>query len=127
MMLRPVPTPGYPQTGVREALAASLQDRLWQYVLTFWANQDVEVDALRIAAKVDGLDVARLEEDAASVRITQALSRVRDRASRARAPVPSLYVDPEGKGPSDVQRVALTSEAAVLRAIGTAVSAAGPP
>lgn len=105
LQLRPVTTPGYPAHGLREAFAASLQNRLWNYTLLFWEAASYEVDPHAIAAGVPGLDVRRLDADRADPRIAAAIQRAADRAKRRRARPPALFLDPPGSGSSDVVEV----------------------
>ena len=72
----------------RAAGAASLQDRLWQFVDLFYANQGGENSGyvrgkfLRRVTTAAGLDVARVGRDAASPQVAQLLAEAKSEASR---------------------------------------------
>jgi hypothetical protein len=117
IVLRPVTTPGYPESGVRETFAASLQGRGWQFVLAFLARGTRTIDPYEIARTVPGLDVGRLQRDARSPRVAAAVTRAAERRSERDADVPSAYFDPPGRGDSDLRRIRLRSGDALLRSI----------
>jgi hypothetical protein len=131
VIARPVTTPRSPQLGLREAFAATLQDRLWHFLLLFDANSDVTLEPLRVARMVPGLDVERLRRDVRSPRVARAAERAEERRARIDAAVPSLYVDPAGRGAADVRRVNLGQPRdamleQIVRAVEGAADAPGP-
>ena len=127
LVMRPVSTPGYPSFDLPEiALAAGMQDRLWNYMMTFWENQEVVTDPFRIAGAVEGLDVERLRADAESERVVAAADRAASRAEARDAEVPSLYFDPPGRGAADVEEIPLDDPVAASRTLNTLLAADDP-
>ena len=112
LQLRLVNTPGMKPVALREAMAASLQDRLWNFLILFDANAEATVDPVRVAGAIPGVDAERLQRDAGSSRVTAAIRKARRRAKKLGAPVPSFWFDPAGNDGRDVKRFHLSGEAA---------------
>jgi protein-disulfide isomerase len=75
--------------GARAAVAAGLQDRMWQFAEVFYRNQGVENSGYvdeefihDVAAAVPGLDAERLMRDSASARVQRVVAANESRARR---------------------------------------------
>ena len=90
--------------GARMAVAAGLQDRQWQFVEAFFAEQGAEnsgyaTDAFlrERAAEVQGLDAERMEADSAGPEVTRALETSQAAATAAKVEsTPSFRVGRRG-------------------------------
>ena len=104
---------------MRIALAAGKQDKLWEVVGLFYANQgdensgwvtDAKVD--EILAQVPGLDAAKVKRDAQSAAITEELKQVSAEASQNGVRgTPSFFIARGVNQPYAVQVTALTPDA----------------
>jgi protein-disulfide isomerase len=90
----------------RAAGAAALQNRLWQFVDIFYANQGDENSGyvrgkfLRGVAAAASLDVARVGRDAASPQVAQLLAQAKSEASRfGIKSTPSFVLAASGRQP----------------------------
>ena len=116
------------ERGLRAALAASLQDRMWELTEVLYANQGAENDGwlsqelVEAAARsIPGVDVPRLVDDMESETVSSVVERhAAEAAERGVDSTPTLLV---GKTGGELTRVELSSPtdlAAIERAIDAA-------
>ena len=95
-------------------MAAGLQDKLWQVVGLFYANQGAEnsgwvTDSLidQILAEVPGLDPAKVKVDAKSAKVANQIAGVQAKATKLGGPGDAVVlsrgrVQPAGQLPAEL-------------------------
>jgi protein-disulfide isomerase len=117
------------EQAARMAEAAGLQDRLWQFVDVFYANQGTEnsgyVDEdflTEIGSAIPGLDAEAALADSASPEVDAALAAARSSADRFGVDsTPSFVITPEGGEPRRLEVASLEPDeftAALEAALG---------
>ena len=99
------------ETAARFALAASLQNRLWQFTDLFYRNQDEEnsgyvTDSFltTLARSTQGLDVAQATQNQSSGAVTKLLDASTSQFStRGFDATPSFSLEQRGKAPQAIQ------------------------
>jgi protein-disulfide isomerase len=107
------------EKAMRVALAAGKQNRLWDVVGLFYANQGEENSGWVTNAKIDeilgqvpGLDVAKVKKDAQSAAITQQLEQLSAEATQNGVQgTPSFFIARGVNQPFPVQITSLTPDA----------------
>jgi protein-disulfide isomerase len=106
------------ERGARVAWAAAEQDRMFQFVENFFANQGEENSGYateaflkRIAGGVDGLDVQKALDSRDSAKVTSSIQESQQAATKANIDsTPSFLVGPSGGTLSTIELRTLTIE-----------------
>ena len=114
VIARPVSAPGAPRAGVRETYAAGMQDRMYEYLLTYDLLKLQGAGPMDVARAVRGIDTAKLRRDARSASVSVSLTKAEGRAREIKASPPAVYFDPAGRGSADVRRIGLGEPASVV-------------
>jgi protein-disulfide isomerase len=104
------------ERGARVAWAAAAQDRMFQFVENFYANQQEENTGYategflkKVAAGVTGLDVAKALDGRDSATVTSSIAASQRAATQANIDsTPSFLVGPTGKQLSKIETQSLT-------------------
>ena len=110
--------PNDSEKALRIALAAGKQNKLWEVVGLFYANQGSEnsgwvTDELvdSILAQVPGLDAAKVKVDAQSAEVTKQIAAVQAEATARAVPgTPTFFITAGGGKPYRVEVQSLTPE-----------------
>ena len=118
------------EKALKIALAAGKQNKLWDVIQLFYANQgeensgwvtDATVD--KILAQVPGLDAARVKQDAASAAIAKQVAQIQAEAQTNNVTgTPSFFIITGANKPYQIQAGSLTSPDAFRPALDDALS-----